>query len=51
MGKNWERIPQPMQSYNLWELKINNQSIDKQNKSWNFESCDEYITTVKTLYT
>ena len=22
MGKNWERIPQPMRSHNLWGLKV-----------------------------
>ena len=29
MGKNWERIPQPMRSHNLWGLKVKNQSIDE----------------------
>ena len=24
MGKNWERIPQPMRSHNLWGLKVIN---------------------------
>ena len=46
----------PMRSHNLWGLKVKNQSIDDdkvryKNKSWQFESWDEYITTVKTLYT
>ena len=29
MGKNWERIPQLMQSHNLWGLKGKNQSKDE----------------------